>query len=99
MVDSVITFTPSEVSSYYAVRVPHLKQRHAAQWRCACPIHKGDRDSFSVESDTGRWSCFSTCGRGGDVIELEEALTGADFKAAKAEVFKIIGRPPTPNGR
>src|SRR5262249_48951536 len=61
-------------------------------------IHHGKDDNFAVESDTGRWFCHSTCGRGGDVIGLEEALTGRDFKAAKAEVFNIIGRPPTPNG-
>ena len=96
--DSAITFNQDEVAHYYMVRLPHLKQRHGAEWRGACPIHKGDRDSFAVESDTGRWSCFSRCGRGGDVIELEKALTGADFKTAKAEVFNIVGRRPTPNG-
>jgi hypothetical protein len=97
MVDSAIIFTPGEVSNYYAVRVPHLKRR-GAEWRGACPIHKGDRDSFAVDSDTGQWTCHSACCRGGDILDLEEALTGADFKAAKADVFNIIGRQPTPNG-
>jgi putative DNA primase/helicase len=51
-----------------------------------------------VESATGRWHCFSDCARGGDVVELEMALTGADFKTAKAEVYRIIGRAETPKG-
>jgi putative DNA primase/helicase len=87
-----ITFTPGEISSYYTVRVPHLKQRCAAEWRGACPIHQGTNDNFAVESETGRWFCHSTCGRGGDILELEAALTGGDFSTRKAEVFRLVGR-------
>jgi DNA primase len=90
--DSAITFTLGEISSYYAARVPHLKQRSAAQWRGACPIHHGKDDNFAVEPATGRWFCHSTCGRGGDILELEEALTGRDFPTRKAEVFWLVGR-------
>jgi hypothetical protein len=32
MADSAITFSPGEVSTYYAAQVPHLKQRPAAEW-------------------------------------------------------------------
>ena len=92
MADSAITFTPGEVSSYYAARVPHLKQRRAAEWRGACPIHHGKNDNFAVEPETGRWFCHSTCGRGGDILELEAALTGGDFPTRKAEVFRLVGR-------
>jgi putative DNA primase/helicase len=95
---SAITFSPGEVSTYYSARVPHLKQRDAAEWRGPCPIHNGKRDSFAVEPETGRWHCFSTCARGGDIIVLEEALTGGDFKTAKAEVFRIVGRSESSNG-
>src|SRR5262245_33549755 len=92
MVDSAITFTPGEVSTYYGARVPHLKQRRAAEWRGACPIHQGKNDNFSVNPNTGLWSCFSTCGRGGDILDLEAALTGADFPTCKLEVFRQVGR-------
>lgn len=92
MADSAITFTSGEVSTYYAARVPHLKQRRAAEWRGACPIHQGKNDSFAVEPDTGRWFCHSTCGRGGDILELEAALNGGDFPTRKAEVFGLVGR-------
>ena len=89
---SIITFTSGEVSTYYAARVPHLKQRRAAEWRGACPIHQGKHDSFAVEPDTGRWFCHSTCGRGGDILELEAALSGGDFPTRKAEVLRLVGR-------
>jgi hypothetical protein len=92
MADSAITFTSGEVSAYYAARVPRLKQRRAAEWRGSCPIHQGKNDSFAVEPDTGRWFCHSACGRGGDILELEAALTGGDFPTRKAEVFRLLGR-------
>ncbi len=92
MADSTITFTSGEVSAYYAARIPHLKQTRAAEWRGACPIHQGKNDSFAVEPDTGRWFCHSTCGRGGDILELEAALTGGGFPTRKAEVFRLVGR-------
>lgn len=87
-----ISFTPEEVSTYYAARVPNLKQRRATQWRCRCPIHHGDHHNFAVNPDTGLWFCHSECGRGGDILELEMTLTGSDFKNAKADVFWLVGR-------
>jgi putative DNA primase/helicase len=92
MADSAITFTSGEVSTYYAARVPHLKQRRAAEWRGACPIHRGKDDNFAVEPQTGRWFCHSTCGRGGGILELEDALSGGDFPTRKAEVLRLVGR-------
>lgn len=92
MVDSAITFTSREVSTYYATRVPRLNQRKAAEWRGACPIHHGKNENFAVDPATGRWFCHSTCGRGGDILELEAALTGGDFPTRKAEVFSLVGR-------
>src|ERR1022692_1898336 len=92
MAAPAITFTSGEVSTYYAARVPHLKQRRAAEWRGACPIHHGKNDNFAVDPATGRWFCRSTCGRGGDILELEEALTGGDFPTRKAEAFRLVGR-------
>jgi len=88
---NIITFTPGEVSRFYNDRIHHLKQ-HGAEWRCGCSIHGGKDPNFSVEPATGRWFCHSVCGRGGDIIDLEMALTGADFKTAKAEVFRVVGR-------
>ena len=92
MADSAITFTSGEVSTYYAACVPQLKQRRAAEWRGPCPIHQGKNDSFAVDPATGHWFCHSTCGRGGDILELEAELVGGDFPTRKAEVFRLVGR-------
>jgi hypothetical protein len=92
MADSAITFTSGEVSTYYAARCPHLNQKGAAEWRGACPIHRGKHDSFAVDPATGRWFCHSACGRGGDIFDIEEALTGKDFPTRKTEVFRLVGR-------
>lgn len=46
-----------------------------------------------VDSATGLWRCWSDCGRGGDIIALEIALTGAAWFDAVEEIERIIGRP------
>jgi KaiC/GvpD/RAD55 family RecA-like ATPase len=91
-----IGFTPSEVSRYYAARLPKLNQR-GREWRCACPVHGGKNENFAVNSETGQAHCHSGCGRGWDVIGLEQELTGVDFQVAKAEVFQLVGKIDTPD--
>lgn len=86
-----IIFTQHEVSAYYAARLPKLLRR-GREWRGACPVHNGKDDNFAVEAENGRWFCHSTCGRGGGILELEEALSGGDFPIRKAEVFRLVGR-------
>jgi DNA primase len=87
-------FRTSEISRFYAARVPDLRQTDASQWRGSCPIHHGRDDNFAVEAATGRWFCHSQCGRGGGIIALEMELSGTDFTRAKAEVYRLIGRTP-----
>lgn len=87
----MIALSASEVAMYYASRVPGLRQR-GKRWRGPCPIHRGKHDSFSVNPETGLWRCWSVCGRGGDIIALEIALTGAPWRESVAEVEQIIGR-------
>lgn len=99
MKGSAITFTSGEVGVYYAERVPHLKQRSTDEWRGPCPIHGGTHNNFAVESATGRWFCHSTCGRGGDILDLEDSLAGGDFPTLKARVFRLMGRSDTASGR
>ena len=94
------SFTRGEVRAYYAARVPSLKQR-GREWRGPCPIHRGKRDSFSVNANTGLWCCHSECDDGGNVFDLEMKLTGRPFPEARTEVEQIAGRvslpPPKPN--
>jgi putative DNA primase/helicase len=77
---------------YYSVRVPQLNQRRAAEWRGRCPIHRGKNDNFAVDAKTGFWFCHSACGKGGDILGLENELKGGDFLTRKTEVFRLIGR-------
>lgn len=84
--------TPSEISEYYRVRVPGLEQR-GPEWRARCPVHNGKDPNFSVNAETGLWSCHSQCNRGGSIYDLEMALTNADFRDAAREVRRIVGRP------
>ncbi len=77
-------------------RADGLRQADRAEWRGACLIHGGTGDNFAVDSATGRWHCHSKCARGGDILELEMALTGARFPEAKAAVFSLVGRAPEP---
>ena len=55
---SPITFTSGEVSIYYAARAPHLKQA-GAELRGPCPVHRGKRNSFAVDPNTGQACCHS----------------------------------------
>lgn len=87
----MVALSRSEVAAYFAVRLPDLPQR-GEEWRAPCPIHQGKDRNFAVNADTGQSICHSQCGRGWDVLSFEQESTGVDFPAAKAEVFRIIGR-------
>jgi len=88
-----VLLTPAKVARYYRIRLPRLRQTDADEWRGPCPIHGGQRDSFAVERQTGRWYCHSECARGGSVYDLEMALSDCDFATAAAEVRGIVGGP------
>lgn len=77
-------------TAYYLTRIPKLR-KSGAEWRCACPIHSGKRDSFSVNMETGLWRCHSTCDEGGDAYRLEERLMGIPHKEARSSVDQIAG--------
>ncbi|MFB3779054.1 MAG: CHC2 zinc finger domain-containing protein [Bryobacteraceae bacterium] len=85
-------FSPGEVARYYAVRAPRIKQTSAKEWRGACPLHGGTRDSFAIQAETGLWHCHSECNRGGSMIEFEMAFSGLDFRAAARAVDDAVGR-------
>ena len=86
-----IEFTDYEIAKYYRERVPKLKQR-GPEWRGACPVHHGKDENFAVNPRTGAAFCHSACGRGWDIIGLEQEFTGAPFQEAKAEVFTLTGK-------
>ena len=85
--------TKNEIAAYFRQRLPSLKQSSQKEWRGKCPVHDGKDLNFAVNPEDGRWYCFSQCGRGGDVFSLEMELGAVDFVKAKAEVFRLIGKP------
>jgi KaiC/GvpD/RAD55 family RecA-like ATPase len=86
-------FAPSEIQSYWTTRVPDLRFNGHREVRTKCPIHGGERDSFSINSETGFAICHSGCGgQGWDLIGFEKQISGMDFVKAKAEVYRIVGR-------
>lgn len=87
----MIELSPSEIEQYYRLRVPGLKAS-GKEHRSACPVHDGKDPNFTVNLSTGQSHCHSQCGRGFDVMSLEQALAGCDFPTAKARVFDLIGR-------
>ncbi len=89
--NNVITLFASEVALYYESRVPDLRQR-GKRWRGPCPIHRGKYDNFSVHPETGLWRCWSGCGRGGDIVALEMAMTGLAWRDAVTQIEQIVGR-------
>jgi KaiC/GvpD/RAD55 family RecA-like ATPase len=89
----MIDFTTSEIAAYYQSRVPGIDTRRGREWRCPCPVHRGKDPNFSVSADTGLAKCHSQCGRGWDMIALEQELTSCDFATAKVSVYRIVGRP------
>lgn len=91
-----MTFSSSEVRSYYAARVPALRISNQREWRGPCPVHGGKDPNFAVNAETGLAQCHSQCGRGWDPISLEMELAGSDFPRAKTAVFEIVGRPNVP---
>lgn len=91
----MIEFSQSEVRAYYSAKVGKLKQQ-SKQLIGPCPLHQGDDDNFKVEAATGRWFCHSQCNRGGDIIALEQELTGHGFIDSKVAVFHTVGRPEIP---
>jgi DNA primase len=87
-----IEFNPTDIAAYYRTRCPGVKQTKGKDWRGACPVHHGTRESFSVDSTTGQAYCHSDCGRGWDIISLEQELSHCDFRAAKESVFRLLGK-------
>lgn len=87
-----LEFNPTEVASYYRARLPELKQS-GGEWRGPCPVHHGEDNNFAVKAANGLAHCHSQCGRGWNILQLEQQLSGRPWKECRAEVFAIIGRP------
>ena len=88
---TAVAWTPPEVAVYWRSAYPTLRQR-GLQWRGACPLHRGRRDSFAVSPESGAWHCHSKCARGGSLIDFEMRQTGRSFPEALKAAQQIVGR-------
>ncbi len=86
-----VELTAEEIRQYYRVRVPNLRGK-GKELRAPCPVHRGERDSFSVNLETGLAFCHSQCDKGWNPIALEMALGDADSAQAERDVARIVGR-------
>jgi hypothetical protein len=91
---STISFNQHKVAAYQRARHPRLSQR-GRNWRGACIIHGGKNPSLSDEAQTGRWRCFSECGRGGSLLGFDMELTRVGFRQALDSVGSVVGRSLT----
>lgn len=70
-----------EPIDYYA-SVGLVFRERAGKWRTTrCEFHGGS-DSMRVNTQTGAYVCMACGARGGDVLDYERAVTGADFATA-----------------
>ena len=59
------------------------------RWIGKCPIHnERNREAFVIHPD-GKWQCYGTCGRQGDVTDLERELYGGTIAEAAARLEGI----------
>ena len=69
----------SDIPEYLTQRGVVL-HKSGREYRCACPIHNGERtDTFCCTSK--KWYCFGCC-EGGAIVELHMALNGTSFMQA-----------------
>jgi hypothetical protein len=61
---------------------------------CPNPSHADRKPSFTVNSSTGRFRCWSQCDKGGDVIELVQWLDGRNLQDAIAYLAGRYGLSP-----
>lgn len=69
-----------EVLSYYNINLN-------SRGKCACPIHNGKKDNFSVSGNMG--TCFSTCGKTWFPVSFVQEYKGLSYPEALEEVAKI----------
>lgn len=86
--------------SYFEGRGHTLFNRRGKSFRTDCTLHGGSNPNLSVNRDTGAYHCFSCGAKGGNVLDFELALTGADFvtavKALDAWDDKVAAAPYKP---
>lgn len=66
---------------YYSSEVEQLKHR-GKYMQGLCPFHGESKPSFSVNTETGSYKCFSCGERGRDVLDFQKKRYSQEFKEA-----------------
>ena len=79
-----------DILSYYSEYV-EFEDKTGKNRKAKCPFHKEESGSFYVEIDTGRWYCQGACSTGGDIIAFHMRIKNLEFKAALADLARMVG--------
>ena len=69
------------ITDFYLRFIPSLKVKSGSESTGKCIFHDDKRDSFSVNLDSGLWTCHAGCG-GGSVFDFYSQLNGTTFAEA-----------------
>jgi hypothetical protein len=88
--DAVREWANGHLRDLVTVYAPGYATKLGANGRGPCPVHGGDGDAFALTDGRG-WFCHSTCGRGGDGVDLVRSILGKpDTPAARVEVLREL---------
>ena len=70
----------------YSYGIQNIK-KSGDEIMCCCPFHKEENPSFSINSVTGNFICFSgKCGLKGDFFRFKSLMEGISYEEAKKEL-------------
>lgn len=82
--------TNLDIASIFQTQIPSLKVNGSLNAMGLCPFHDDHNPSFSVNTETGLYNCFS-CGEKGDIFTFYMKLQGVDFPTALRDIGAMAG--------
>lgn len=80
---------------YYLARIAKAKRTGQDQLSGCCPFHDDQKNSFSVNTKSGKWKCFANAGCGeGNIVTFHAKRFDLSTKDATADLCKIYNVPP-----
>ena len=65
--------------------------------RMACPLHGGSSPTLSIDTESGKWQCFSCGAKGGDVLAFHMQHNKVGFIRAATELGAWIADGQAPS--
>lgn len=82
--------TNLDIANCFQTQIPSLKVNGSPNAMGLCPFHDDHNPSFSVNTETGLFNCFS-CGEKGDIFTFYMKLHGVDFPTALRDIGEMAG--------